>query len=406
MLFHGDNMTSLHRNNRSAVLWALQHTDGTSRKRLAETLSLTPAAITHITSELLSEHLLREGELMDSTGAGRREKKLEINPKSGCALGILLNVKKAVLSATYLDGSTVFTEEVVLDPQMSADDLVLWLSSALQTEAFSHGIMPEDVVGLGLAVRGIPTQDGRGIANSFGVFKERNYPICDRFAKQIKVPTILDNNVRALSLAERFLSRGQEEAEFFLRCEYGIGASLTINGQIWHGISEQGGEIGHIPVVPRGGKLCSCGKCGCLETIASPTAIREDALAVCQPDTTPVLWKMVQSKGENAITVEDVFQAARSGDTGTADVIGRAIKALAQALKAVIYLVDPGKITLYGRMFDDSFVMSRLLSEMSEGVDEDHRVRVVKSAFNRRLENRCACLLAVKHFFDEGGLRR
>ena len=82
-----------------------------------------------------------------------------------------------------------------------------------------------------------------------------------------------------------------------------------------------------------------------------------------------------------------------------------AIAALAGALKSVIYLVDPGKIVLYGRLFENSYYLLRLLSEMREGVDARHAVAVEKSRYNRRLEDKAAALLAVQRFIDEGGQR-
>ena len=201
------------------------------------------------------------------------------------------------------------------------------------------------------------------------------------------------------------MKRERVGAEFFIRCEYGIGASLSIDGDIWHGVTEQCAEIGHIPFVHRGGKLCSCGKSGCLETIASPMAIREDALAVCSEKDTPVFSQIVSSKKAENVTVEDVFLAARNGDGPIKDVVSNAVQALGTALKAVVYLIDPDRITLYGRMFENSYYLSRLMTEMSEGVDGSHHVIVAKSANNLQLEKRSACLIAVLKFFERGGAR-
>ena len=403
MSFRGDNMMSLGRNNRSAVLMALQQSGGTSRKRLAETLKLTPAAITHIAGEMLGEGLLREGDLLKGQGAGRREVLLQINKCAGYALGALINLRQALVSVSRLDGSVVAAEKVPLEPHAPGEKTVVLLCDHLNRLVQENGIPAAKIIGLGIAVRGIVSDDGRSVVNSFGALKEKDFPICEQFEAILGKKAELANNVRALCAAETFLASEAHGAEFFLRCEYGIGAALSVDGRVWHGVSNQGAEIGHIPVVPRGGKLCSCGKCGCLETVASPAAILEDAMAVCSPEETPVLWNIMQEKGKDAVTTEDVFLAARSGDAGVAEVVDRAVRLLAGALKAVIYLIDPGKITLYGRMFDDSFYLSRLLSEMQEGMDQGHKVLMEKSRYNHQLDERCACLLAVSRFFREGG---
>ncbi len=86
-------------------------------------------------------------------------------------------------------------------------------------------------------------------------------------------------------------------------------------------------------------------------------------------------------------------------------IVDRAIGALGSALKSVIYLFDPGKIVLYGRLFENSYYLFRLLSEMREGVDTRHAVVIEKSRYNQRLEDRAASLLAVQKFFEDGCLR-
>ena len=104
------------------------------------------------------------------------------------------------------------------------------------------------------------------------------------------------------------------------------------------------------------------------------------------------------------MTLEDVFEAARSGDGEIAALLDRAAVTLAAALKGVIYTLDPGKIVLYGRMFENPYYLSKLIAEMREGVDSGHNVPIEKSRLNHKLEDRAACLLVVEDFFSRGGL--
>ena len=403
MPLEGDNMMGVKRNNRSAVLRSLHRQGSMSRKRLSELIRLTPAAITKIVSEMLAEGLLTEGAAVPSGGAGRREILLQLNPTAYCALGVLINLRQAILSAVWLDGSVIFSEELPLPARADAEEWAPKLAERLMELAEQNGLARERIIGLGLAVRGVTSADERSVHDSFGALRQENYPLCARFEALTGQPTVLANNVRALFAAQLFLSREEDGgSQFFLRCEYGIGASLSIRDRIWPGASQQCSEIGHIPLVRRGGKLCSCGKTGCLETVASPTAILEDSLAILSPEATPVLWKIHEAKPE--LTIADVFEAARNGDLGVAGVVDRAVAALAGALKSVIYLVDPGKVVLYGRMFDNSYYLARLQAEMREGVDLRHAVTVEKSRYNRTLENKAAGLLTVQRFFDLGGI--
>ena len=120
----GNNMVSVKRKNRSAALRLLQEEGSMSRKRLAEKLGLTPAAITKIAGEMLAEGLLREGDTLPTGSAGRREILMELNPRSFCALGILINLRQAIVSALWLDSTVIFSQEIPIPPSAPAEETV------------------------------------------------------------------------------------------------------------------------------------------------------------------------------------------------------------------------------------------------------------------------------------------
>ncbi len=406
MSYKGDNLMSVKRTNRSAALRALHEKGAMSRKRLAESMNLTPAAITKIVAEMIHDGLLSEGEMLSSGGAGRREILIGINAKKACGLGVLINLRQAILSATWLDGSVIFAEEIPLEANAASEETAKLLSRRLLELIEENEIPREQVIGLGIAVRGITSADGRTVRNSFGALAETDYPLCALFEELTGFHCVMENNVRSLLAAQMFLSRDENEgSQFFLRCGHGIGAALSIDGKIWHGVTAQCAEIGHIPVIRRGGKPCHCGKSGCLETIASPGAIREEAISGLSAEGTPLLWRAFQDRDPKEMRVFDVLTAASNGDAGASAIVDQAIQALGMAIKALIYLVDPGKIILYGSLFEDPYYLSRLSSELQEGVDLRHDVAIEKSQYNLQLEDKAACLLAVQDFMENGGIQ-
>lgn len=405
MGYEGDNMMGVKRTNRSAALRVLHERGSMSRKRLSESIKLTPAAITKIVGEMIAEGLLSEGSMLPGSGVGRREVMVELNHRARAALGIFINLRQAVVSAVWLDGSTVFSEELPLPSHAPAEETLSLLCARLTALVREHRLSERSILGVGVAMRGVISPDGRCVRNSFGALDSFDYPICDRVEALTGYPCLMSNNVRALFAAQMFLSKDRDlTSQFFLRCEVGIGASFSVGDRIWLGSSGQCAEIGHIPVVRRGGKPCSCGKSGCLETIASPSAIVQDALAILSPERTPVLWRIRESRADGALTIDDVFEAARSGDAEIAALIDNAVVTLAAALKGVVYTLDPGKIVLYGKMFENSYYLSKLIAEMREGVDSGHNVPIEKSRLNHKLENKAGGLLVVEDFFARGGL--
>ncbi len=402
MPYEGDNMTGLRRSNRSACLYTLHRRGSMSRKRLAEILKLTPAAMSIITRELIEEGLLKEGPSVAGLRAGRREILLETNPRSGWALGVMINVRQAIISAIWLDGTVIFSENVALPLRADAVETVDRLSDLMLKLCSQYSLDLSASVGLGIAVRGLMSRDGRMVRDSFGALNRNDFDICRRFEEKTGLPAILSNNVRALFAAQIFMGKEEKaESQFFLRCEYGVGASFAIDSHIWKGDSGKCAEIGHIPVVLKGGKPCYCGKTGCLETVASPAAICEDTIELLSPDKSPVLWSLTGGDPEN-VTPEIVLRAARDGDPAAGDVIRKAVSALGSALRSVIYVLDPGKVILYGRIFDDPYFLSLLQDEVRLGLDAGHRVLLERSVFNHSLEDKAAGLLAVTDYLDRG----
>ena len=405
MRYEGDNMTGLRRGNRAAVLRCLQEQGDLSRKRLAELLGLTPAAMTKIVSELIGEGLVREGASLTGDGAGRREILLKLESRSRCALGVLLGLGGAVLSAVWLDGEEVFSETIPLPQRAPTEETVKRLARRLMALAVSHGLRREVLLGVGIAVRGVVAEDDRSISTSFDALDTSGFPVCARFEAYTGLPAVLSNNVRALLAAQLYLTRPREDGScFFVRCQSGIGAAFSLGGRVWAGDRRRCAEIGHIPAVSRGGKPCHCGKRGCLETVASPAAILEDALALCSEYKMPVLWQAIREKGRDAVTVFDVLDAVEGGDPGAAAVVDRAAKALASSLKSAVCLLDPGKILLYGGIFDHPAFLSRLTSEIRAWEDRSVPVPVVRSEMNGTLEHKAACLLMAEHFLENGGM--
>lgn len=382
----------------------LLHENGAmSRKRLAESLGLTPAAMTKIVSELMSEGLVVEGDALSQGRAGRKEVMIELDPFSRCALGILINRRQAILSAVWLDGSVIFSEELELCDRAEPDATLKMLCERLL--CLSSDIPREKLLGVGIAVRGTTDELGRISRNSMGALDCSDYPLADKVSTLCGLPTVMENNVRALFAAQMFMAKDRDiSSQFFLRCEYGIGAALCTDNSIWFGGSGQCSEIGHIPIIPRGGKPCACGKSGCLETVASPMAICEDALSLMSESKTPLLWKMLDGKRDR-LDINAVLDAARNGDAQIAAILDRAVAALGNALKSVIYIVDPEKIVLYGRIFDNGYYLSKLIAEMNEGVDSRRSVIIERSPYNGLLENKAAGLIAVLDHMKRGGLR-
>lgn len=175
--------------------------------------------------------------------------------------------------------------------------------------------------------------------------------VSDRFG----IPVALDNDVHAATLAEMRWGLGKESTDFiYVNVGTGISAGLVFNGQLLRGTRNYAGELGHMVVQPDG-PLCSCGRRGCVEPIASGGGMlkRIQELLVNFPDS------MLRTRIE-ALTAHQIFMAADSGDSLAIKISGDAVQALSIALTNLANLLNPEWIVYGGGTLSDGWLIERV----------------------------------------------
>jgi glucokinase len=152
-------------------------------------------------------------------------------------------------------------------------------------------------------------------------------PLADLLGERLGVPVVLENDVNAATLGAVALS-GEDDL-VYLSIGTGLAAGLVLQGRLRRGDHGAAGEIGHVPVDPSGA-LCQCGQRGCLETIASGSAI---AAAWPSGDVPPA---------------QALFAAAQSGDRKALDARDRFAEGVAGAVRVLSLTVDPRTVVLGG----------------------------------------------------------
>ena len=178
-------------------------------------------------------------------------------------------------------------------------EAVSFLMASLRQVCREHGCMPSDAAALGVSCGG-PLDSATGI-----VYAPPNLPawdavpLKDLLAAEFHLPTVVENDANATALAEHLWGAGNGCREMaFLTMGTGIGAGLILNGALYRGRHDLAGEVGHATVFPDG-PTCPCGKRGCLEALASGTAIGRIGS---------------ERYGDEHVTAETVCVRARGGD--------------------------------------------------------------------------------------------
>ncbi len=221
------------------------------------------------------------------------------------------------------------------------------LAELAETLLARHGI--SGVGAAGIAAAGA-IDTGRGLITvSPNLPGWRDVPLAAMLEERLGVPALLVNDASAAALGEHRYgaARGANDV-VLLTLGTGIGGGIIIGGELYLGVSGAAAEIGHM-VIDVNGPDCPCGSRGCLEQLASGTAIAREARRRLAAGEKSVLLEM--SGGDtNAVTAALTAAAARKGDTLAGEVFARAATYLGIGLANLINIFNPDVIVLGGGM--------------------------------------------------------
>jgi len=199
---------------------------------------------------------------------------------------------------------------------------------------------------IGIAAAGAIDTNKGVITESPNLAGWSDIPLRDIVTEKCHIKTFLLNDASAAALGEHRFGAGRGTNNLiFVTASTGIGGGIIIDGKLYSGTSGSAGEIGHMTIDVNGPK-CTCGNTGCLETLASGTAVARDAIGRIRQGEKSTLTEMVKGK----ITAEKVGIAAQSGDPLSMDVISRAANYLGIGMANIVNIFNPEIIVVGGGM--------------------------------------------------------
>jgi glucokinase len=175
----------------------------------------------------------------------------------------------------------------------------------------------------------------------------RNFPLAAEVGRTFSVPVKVDNDANAAGLAEVLWGAGRGHRNvFYATLGTGIGTGIILDGKIYHGRTGAAGEGGHMGI-DIDGPLCLCGKRGCIEFLASGTAIARRARQKLAENPTSALLEMAGGDA-NGVTSEMVGKACQAGDAVAKDVIKETLDVVAFWLGNIVDLLEPDVIIMGG----------------------------------------------------------
>lgn len=321
----------LSRINEALVLRAIRQFGPSTRGELSQHMGVTFPTVAKAVGSLLDARLLEEYDDL-TTGPGRPAKRLRLSKEKSQVVGVTVDGEVCEVAAAGFDGVLREDTKQSWPTPRSYGELLDELVKRVQ--ALDTEDMP--ILCIGISVVGLvdyPRQKIRLAAN---------LPFLDGkmighdLSQKLNADCVLVHDTHALCLAEYVYGEASNLDTFaVLDMSMGIGLGVMVNNVFLTGHSGFAGEIGHIPVMVQG-KLCRCGRRGCLETVASEWALIE---------------RVSEGLGRK-VDFDEVISLAQQEDKLVRSELNRLCKYLSIAVAHVVNLYDPECVFTSGRLFD------------------------------------------------------
>ncbi|MZI93051.1 ROK family protein [Vibrio sp. CAIM 722] len=303
-----------------------------SRTALARALGISKTAISHPVRQLLELGFLEE-EAASATGQGRPSVLLALQSGHSFFIGVSLLNEQLELLLLDLNGEVHAHRQCEIERQ--PERLVALITEQIPLLIEQGEISRESVLGIGIALSGVVTESRDRCLKST-ILDWVDVPLADMLERSLvqthalSIPVCMENDAKSLAIAQHLFAHARDVKDFTLiTLGEGIGSAHFINGQLYRGAHGGAGEIAHTTVEPNN-LPCRCGKRGCLDTVASLIAIREQA----------------QQEQLSAVTIPELEALAATGHSPAVRILHRAGNALGLAMANIIQINDPERVLL------------------------------------------------------------
>ena len=189
-------------------------------------------------------------------------------------------------------------------------------------------------------------------------------PLADLVSKKFGIPVAITNDANAAAIGEMTYGAARGLKDFIMiTLGTGVGSGIVINGQLVYGHDGFAGELGHVIVKRNNGRLCGCGRTGCLEAYCSATGVARTAREFLEIRTDESSLRELPIED---ITSKDVFDAANAGDKLAKDVFEYTGKILGEAFCDFTVFSSPEAIVLFGGLAKSGELLMKPLRNAME----------------------------------------
>ncbi|WP_074414866.1 ROK family glucokinase [Streptococcus suis] len=212
----------------------------------------------------------------------------------------------------------------------------------------THGLTKDDFLGVGMGSPGVVDSEAGTVIGAYNLNWKTLQLVKDQFEAALGLPFFIDNDANVAALGEQWVGAGNNNPNVvFMTLGTGIGGGVIAAGNLIRGVKGAGGELGHITVDFDEPFACTCGKKGCLETVASATGIVNLSRRYADQYAGDAKLKQMIDDGQD-VTAKDVFDLAKEGDDLALIVYRHFSEYLGVACANIAAVLNPAYIVLGG----------------------------------------------------------
>lgn len=334
--------------NRDCILECIFRNPKISRKEISDITGITPATVTTTVAGLIREDVVLElGEMEEDQGSiGRKRIALDINPQYACAIGVEFNMTAFTVCATNLHGEILYEQCLPYTEQSNSTITEMMIEKIWECMDMPP-VVGNRLVGIGIAIPGHLDPAGQKLVSTREVWSEFDASV---IKAEFDCPVVFENNVRCMAVHHYLHHPGEAPASFaFFHVGLGMFCANIVDEELFIGTTYWSGEIGHTVFDPDG-RRCSCGKRGCLQTIATEQSLLEQAASIYRVNESTLLHSY--AKVEDELTIDHIATAYTLGDPSVRRFVAQTLKYLSVSILNIAILMNPEKLFLHGKLFN------------------------------------------------------
>lgn len=334
MQITGLNNQTVRQHNRRVIMGLIWRHKRLSKSHLSQYTGLSIPAISKILDELVNDGKLNHSnENLSTRGINSGHYQIPAHDDFILCMNISPTCIESLLIDAQMTPQGSYSRQDVIFP--TPEVLIAEIVSLWQTQ---QKLSPIRRINLAIAIHGqVDTETGVSQKMPQAPW---HHPVEIKYLLEEKlgITVLLDNDCVMLALAEKWQNFTNRQDFCVINVDYGIGSSFVINGQIHRGTLNGSGQIGHT-IFDREGIICDCGRIGCLETVASLSALKKQVN----------IWNKSQHEGKKIVTSQQLIAAWHQGDERVLRWGEQAANAIGITLYNLLNILNINQIWFYGR---------------------------------------------------------